>query len=793
MQIKTRIFTLLIFFVSIKAFAAVIEVNPQNAEIIVPSQANKSIRFAAKELAKHLMLISKENIPIVKNHTPGKYPFYIGVPPKGLKLKMNPEEAYYKLTPRGSWFYGHDKINEYLPVTHHYNQTGTLFAVYNFLDHNMGIKWIEPGDKGIIFKPDNVLRFESGEYCWKPKLAMRKLRPGFTRQHTSTPEAFRLSSKDYKKRKDDLKLWLKRMRMGSRCNFAYGHSYINWWSKYGKSHPEYFALNKNNKRCPVAASKPELIKMCVSNPSLHKQIVNDWKQKRSKTKKVINICENDGVYYCRCQSCQALDVPLKGEVFDTLSSHMTDRYIYFANKVKSEAQKTVPDAKVVMYVYSNYRLPPRREKVEQGVILGFIPKIGDKNLEKYYSSWHKAGARENFLRPNDLYIDIGIPMGFEKTLSQNLQTGIKNGIFGVDYDRIHSYWPSSGIANYILARTVAEPDKNFEYWENEYYRTFGNASEDVKKYYQYWRREVWEKRLFPNYDKILSKGRYGNFKRGLFWSLQNYYQQKDFDITDKILLNSLKRNLSSAETQRIKKLLLANKHARLIYTAISLNNIGNCDSSKLIEAAQNLLNFRIKHKNELNINWDYLFFNEQRYGDVCGIQNINIPLKGYTPIKRLSSKYYFQIDPHNKGLTQKWFKYSYGKIEARWDKINGAVHWENAQTDPSLMKELKNYDGIVWYAQKLKIPTSYRNKKLYLMFGSVDESCWVYINGKEAGKHLFSKPDDWKTPFAIRIDPFINKDDGNVFLTVRVEDKSGLGGIWKPVWLVEKSTNKISK
>jgi hypothetical protein len=72
--------------------------------------------------------------------------------------------------------------------------------------------------------------------------------------------------------------------------------------------------------------------------------------------------------------------------------------------------------------------------------------------------------------------------------------------------------------------------------------------------------------------------------------------------------------------------------------------------------------------------------------------------------------------------------------------------------------------------------------EIYLLFGAVDESCIVYINGKETGRHLFQKEDDWKTPFSIRI-------DGNLvpgarqLVVVRVEDKLGAGGIWRPVWL----------
>ena len=62
----------------------------------------------------------------------------------------------------------------------------------------------------------------------------------------------------------------------------------------------------------------------------------------------------------------------------------------------------------------------------------------------------------------------------------------------------------------------------------------------------------------------------------------------------------------------------------------------------------------------------------------------------------------------------------------------------------------------------------------------------MYINGKEAGRHLFEKPDDWKTSFTIPVDKSLINWNGETTVIVRVEDKNGSGGIWKPVWLVSR-------
>ena len=334
--------------------AETLSINPNNS-VIVLEKANPVKSFAAKELAKHLKLITGVNIPIVRKSPGGKYIFYVGVGSR----KLKPEESCYKITPKATWFYGDDKGQ---PL-HSRSRTGTLFAVYNFLDRELGVKWIAPGDDGIVFKTQKNLKLSVGTYNWIPKLPMRGIRAGYNRhqKNTNILKQFHLSAKENKAKQTKSLLWLKRMRMGKGRVFGYGHAFTKWWEKYGKEHPEYFALNKYGKRAPWRASKPDRIKMCVSNPALQKKIVKNYLKNR-RGNNVINTCENDSAGYCRCPKCKALDAPKKGEEFGKV---MTDRYIWFANQVQRLARKKVPDTQAVMYAYSVYRFPPRKIKVDK--------------------------------------------------------------------------------------------------------------------------------------------------------------------------------------------------------------------------------------------------------------------------------------------------------------------------------------------------------------------------------------------------------------------------------------------
>ena len=97
----------------------------------------------------------------------------------------------------------------------------------------------------------------------------------------------------------------------------------------------------------------------------------------------------------------------------------------------------------------------------------------------------------------------------------------------------------------------------------------------------------------------------------------------------------------------------------------------------------------------------------------------------------------------------------------------------------------KNYDGFAWYATSVNIPADWFGKRdIYLYFGAVDESAWVYLNGKLCGTQIYKGGDDWKKPFTIPITGQIDWKKGKQHLFVRVEDNGGLGGLWRPVMLI---------
>ena len=724
-----------------------VKIDLKNAAISAP----KKYAALAKDLKFHLDKISGGKIAIYRDAAripKGKYIFHLGKAPQ--KRSYKKEEGVYTVTPKGAYFHGE----------------GVSHAVYLFLEEAAGVRW--PSRRIAICPRTTSLSVKDPEKSFAPKLNLRGIR--------------------------GLGLWGTRMRFGSHDQPHYGHAFTKWWYKYGKTHPEYFAMNYG-KRQPCGAVKKsddlaqvfspseiEKIALCVSNHAVVDQIIANWNKKSL----YINICENDapGILSCHCKECMALDVLTPAQKKDW-SYALADRYIVFANRVLAKARKYRKDVKVAMYAYNATQDAPRKVKPDPAVVIGIVPTVFSKAaIQKYVGSWKAMGMNTFFYRPNrHFYYFHTFPCGYEKHFYDIMQYLIKQNAIGFDYDapgygtrtaKNYKGNPHTDFSDYVLCKTMQDPSKSFAYWEDHYLSSYGKAASDMKKYFRFWREQVWEKRIEKDIEKLTIEGKYANFGRALYRFLGKYYKDSDFVTSKKFLDAAKKKALTADERALLNYMIEFHDHAHL--TAKAVINKKDAD-------ALNLLHYRKKHNHPL------MPWGEQYYGDVCGIKRV-INLQEYTPpFNKLPLFWKFRLDPENVGLKEKWYLPAAAKKWKEFMPVNNA--WERPYSHYSfpskaLRAKMKDYNGIGWYSTSFKVPADWKDRKVYLYFGAVDESAWVYCNGQKAGKHLFLKPDDWHTPFAIEITKQINWKKSMQDVTVRVEDKMGAGGIWKEVFLVSK-------
>src|SRR5262249_2562418 len=105
------------------------------------------------------------------------------------------------------------------------------------------------------------------------------------------------------------RVWLKRQRLSRSIRPRYGHSFGEYWPRFGQTHPEYFNMLPDGTRRldPTGEPGPEWVHMCVSSTGLVSQIIVDWRNKGSP--EFLNVCENDGWAGCACPVCLSWDEP----------------------------------------------------------------------------------------------------------------------------------------------------------------------------------------------------------------------------------------------------------------------------------------------------------------------------------------------------------------------------------------------------------------------------------------------------------------------------------------------------
>ena len=138
-------------------------------------------------------------------------------------------------------------------------------------------------------------------------------------------------------------------------------------------------------------------------------------------------------------------------------------------------------------------------------------------------------------------------------------------------------------------------------------------------------------------------------------------------------------------------------------------------------------------------------------------------------VKLPANNWAFRTDPKNIGHIEKWFAEKYN--DAGWKRISTDDFWEK--------QGFPGYDGIAWYRVKFKMPPKMKCLAVEISFEAVDESAWIWLNGRYVGQHDVG-PEGWKIPFKLNITSEVDWNAENI-LAVRVKDTEKAGGIYKPV------------
>lgn len=790
------------------------------ATIVVPAKPLAVVSAAARELQYHVREATGAELTLVtedkrQEAAAGQPAIYLGAcratAQAGIDTRTLPPNGFIiRCVGNRLFLAGDDSEGEPFWVQHdNRTRVGTLFAVYELLDRHLGCRWLWPGKLGEVIPRRRNITVNAWNQKGIPWLLHSRWRDGSPfvvgTQGWSTLDA-------RARYLQEQGVWLRRQRFALGVNMDIRHAFTGYWERFGTTHPEYFNLLPDGTRRSdpyYFAGVGELIAMCVSEPAFHRQIVEDWQATRSPQEPFVDASENDTLGKCICERCLAWDVPGPGvpasaaervaaarKAFEARDpdwarhlGSLSDRYARFYLAVQREAEKVDPNARVMGFAYANYVKPPLKTRLNERILIGVVPPVMYPWTEakraafrKQWEGWRAAGVTL-MLRPNYTLDGHCFPIYFAHKLGEDFRFAAQRGLIATDFDSLRGQWATQGPNLYVLGRLHARPNLTTAQVLSEYFRAFGKAEPAVRAYFAHWEKvsdSLTDERIAAiDRQRSPEGGGYAYFHRtapGIFTPAVM--------ARGRALLARAKRAaagdpIAAARVAFLEK-GLRNAELTLAAQAAFEHYKKTGAIAGYRKAIQALDAYRKRVEGDNVANMAALAWMESLTWERSLLSLLSDP---GTP---LEGPWRFAWDPNQRGEGAGWAADDFD--DAGWQTIGIDGPWEKQPVGQQWRKEHgSDYDGIAWYRTRFSVKPAARPQQVRLVFGAVDEACTLWVNGQKLLERPFpyqGNNNSWQEAFEVDVTAAVRTDRPNT-LAVRVEDNSGAGGIWRPVWVVQ--------
>ena len=348
------------------------------ASIMLPDQPTETEQFAAEELQRYLTLISGAELPVLKEtRTPESGRLLVGATVGGRATR----QALAEGEPEA--FIIRSVGDDLLLVGA--SDRGTLYAVYDFLEDDLGCRWLGPGPtwEEIPRQPSitigNLDRTESpamkyrflrmtavGEpdtwqnYCmsWAAK---QKINIGSGWPQTELPEQI--------SKRGGFRAWMSPHVL---------HRVLDPNAHFDE-HPEWYALHGGRR---ARAKRGGFQQICSTNPEVVEAVAVGLGEMFDARPEVdfMGLGQADGTAFCECDRCLALDT---GEIWPGSDGTgrrqqpvIIERWLSFVNAVARRLQETHPGKGIYTLAYHQTFRPPDPEviKPEPNVMIQVVAR-----------------------------------------------------------------------------------------------------------------------------------------------------------------------------------------------------------------------------------------------------------------------------------------------------------------------------------------------------------------------------------------------------------------------------------
>jgi hypothetical protein len=238
--------------------------------------------------------------------------------------------------------------------------------------------------------------------------------------------------------------------------------------KYGKTHPEYFALVDGKRDLESHGGGPE---PCVTHPDVIEIVARHVIEELDKTpgRKNISVSQNDNDAYCRCDRCEAINQREGTPMGSQLA---------FVNAVAERVEKKHPDVKIGTLAYWYTRKAPKTIRPRKNLQIQLcsiecctLHAINDPNCERNREfcqdmlDWGAISSDIWVWNYNTNFRSYDLPFPNLRSISGNVKYFLQNNVKGLFMQANGN--GSSGemcdLRNYVISRCIWNP--TLDSWE----------------------------------------------------------------------------------------------------------------------------------------------------------------------------------------------------------------------------------------------------------------------------------------------------------------------------------------
>ena len=498
-----------------------------NCNIVVPAGSSKVAIFAGKELQKFLRKSFGKKLPLTQQTESNKISIIIASNKKaaeyGIDVNKIPRDGFAIKTIGNKIIIAGQDDPEVNPASalkqysmwKHYYQRSTLYGVYDFLERFIGVRFYFPGEIGTIIPKHKNLSVPSIDIIDAPDYVSRTY--SVNEQWMKTPK---------------LSFEATQMRRLNTYRLRYPTDYIpnchglnarGYLKRFGKIHPEYFALMSNGKRALSSFRSPQLCyksgivneifedakAFLTGKSAASRGIITKWGAiwgKSSAKKGYYNIMPQDSLIPCQCPKCKpALD---KGP--HALSNSIWDFFIDIAVKLKKEG---IPGYITTM-AYAQYKYIPKRDMPDNLIVKvavrgpwqEHLPKVQKPEDERVKRWSQKVGGKLELWNYANKFSTLELPgiPSFTPRCIGSYYKKQKDYILGAYMESESDSFYYHYLNYYVFEKVCWDTSTDVEKLLNEHYQLmYGSAAKTMKDIFETFERK-WTRDIFGTpYDTPL--------------------------------------------------------------------------------------------------------------------------------------------------------------------------------------------------------------------------------------------------------------------------------------------------